>query len=84
MTTLDQSKPADEARDSRTSERVVTRPAPTRCELRPGIGLCDECSQPKWPQEYVGYGCMVCLDCLNAQRPNDQALPQGGAKETHE
>lgn len=34
------------------------------CELRPGIGPCDECNLPKWPQEYVGYGFMVCLDCL--------------------
>ena len=38
------------------------------CELRPGIGLCDECSQPKWPQKYVGYGFMVCLDCLATER----------------
>ena len=38
------------------------------CELRPGIGLCDECALPKWPQQYVGYGCMLCLDCLNKQQ----------------
>lgn len=34
------------------------------CELRPGIGLCDECALPNWPQQYVGYGHMLCLDCL--------------------
>jgi hypothetical protein len=34
------------------------------CELRPGIGLCDECSLPKRPQQYMGNGCMVCLDCI--------------------
>ncbi len=34
------------------------------CELRPGIGLCDDCSLPKWPQKDLGYGHMVCLDCL--------------------
>lgn len=38
---------------------------PNQCEDRPGIGLCDECGKPRWPQIYVGYGCMVCLDCLN-------------------
>jgi len=36
----------------------------SRCEIREGIGLCDECSLPKWPQLYLGYGIMVCLDCL--------------------
>ena len=39
-------------------------PPPSACELRPGIGLCDSCSQPKWPQRDMGYGCMFCLDCL--------------------
>ena len=39
----------------------------SRCYIRPGVGLCDECGQPKWPQVYAGYGCMVCLDCLEAQ-----------------
>ena len=46
------------------------------CELRQGIGLCDECGLPKWPQKYEGYGFMVCLDCLAYERvpsPNDQA-----------
>lgn len=38
--------------------------ATTLCELREGIGLCDQCTLPKWPQRYVGYGHMVCLDCL--------------------
>jgi len=41
----------------------------TSCETRKGIGLCDECSLPKWPQEYVGYGMMICLDCLNKPTP---------------
>ncbi len=40
---------------------------PSQCELRPSIGLCDECGQPKWPQEYAGYGAMLCLDCLAAE-----------------
>lgn len=44
----------------------LRRKPPTRkpCEIRPGIGLCDDCGKPKWPQRYVGNGCMVCLDCL--------------------
>ena len=40
----------------------------SRCELRPGIGLCDCCGEAKWPQEYQGYGCMICLDCLDHKR----------------
>ena len=40
----------------------------SRCEMRPGIGLCDKCSKPKWPQEDMGYGIMLCLDCLDAER----------------
>jgi hypothetical protein len=39
--------------------------APTKCEVVPGIGLCDECSQPKRPQEFDGYGHMICADCRN-------------------
>ena len=46
-------------------EKRVEKDAPiTLCELRPGIGLCDGCGLPKWPQEYVGYGIMLCLDCI--------------------
>lgn len=37
---------------------------PLRCEERPGIGLCDDCTKPMWPQVDLGYGMMVCLDCL--------------------
>jgi hypothetical protein len=39
---------------------------PSLCEIRPGIGLCDDCGKPAWPQRYMGYGCMVCLDCCAA------------------
>jgi len=39
---------------------------PSLCEIRHGIGLCDDCGKPKWPQRYMGYGCMVCLDCIAA------------------
>ncbi|KKN77645.1 hypothetical protein LCGC14_0357700 [marine sediment metagenome] len=35
-----------------------------KTELRPGIGYCDDCGEERWPQTYVGYGMMVCLDCL--------------------
>lgn len=64
----------------------VTGSAPetrSRCEIRPGIGLCDECSQPKWPQEYVGYGFMVCLDCLDTERKaqNDTLCREAGQKD---
>lgn len=43
-----------------------------------GIGLCDQCCQPNYPQEYVGYGCMVCLDCLaiNAQEEAKAVLAE--------
>jgi len=42
--------------------------ASSRCEIREGIGLCDQCSLPKWPQKDVGYGHMVCLDCLAEEK----------------
>lgn len=44
--------------------KILSLGSGSLCELRPGIGLCDECALPKWPQRYVGYGFMVCLDCL--------------------
>ena len=50
----------------------------SKCVLRPGIGLCDECSKPNWPQEYVGYGAMVCLDCLDKDKKPE--LLQKGTK----
>ena len=45
----------------------VTKERRGTCELRPGIGLCDDCGLPKWPQRYMGYGFMVCLDCLEVE-----------------
>jgi len=39
---------------------------PSLCEIRPGIGLCDSCGEPKFPQRYFGGGTMICDDC--AQR----------------
>lgn len=44
------------------------------CELRPGIGLCDNCNLPNWPQEYCGYGFMICSDCLNRIEETRKAL----------
>lgn len=38
-----------------------------KTELRPGIGACDDCGEERWPQTYVGYGMMVCLDCLSVK-----------------
>ena len=35
-----------------------------KTELRPGIGACDDCGEERWPQQYAGYGMMVCLDCF--------------------
>lgn len=32
-------------------------------ELRPGIGLCDDCGEPRWPQTDMGYGTLICADC---------------------
>lgn len=46
----------------------------SKCELRPGIGLCDCCGLPKWPQRYEGYGSMVCLDCLDREEQERNAL----------
>jgi hypothetical protein len=40
-----------------------------KTELRSGIGLCDGCVEPRWPQEYVGYGIMLCLDCIEKDKP---------------
>lgn len=37
-----------------------------RTEIRPGIGLCDWCHEPRFPQEDLGYGFMICLDCADA------------------
>lgn len=33
------------------------------CEAKIGIGLCDDCNQPKRPQKSDGYGHMICADC---------------------
>ena len=38
-----------------------------KTELRPGIGLCDDCGEPRWPQVYVGLGIMLCLDCIEKE-----------------
>lgn len=43
---------------------TVAIPPERKTILKPGIGLCDDCGEPRWPQEYVGYGMMVCVDCL--------------------
>lgn len=48
----------------KTSQKETAAPRISECEIREGIGLCDECSLPKWPQKYMGYGFMICLDCL--------------------
>jgi hypothetical protein len=69
------------ARDTRQPESiapvlldpVVSCGRESVCELRPGIGLCDECALPKWPQRYMGYGFMVCLDCINWRNGTQQA-----------
>jgi hypothetical protein len=54
--------------------RMFTDMSERRTERREGIGLCDQCGQPNWPQEYVGCGCMICLDCLaQAQLGPDNA-----------
>lgn len=54
----------DETSEDLLAEQFIASARKSKCELRPGIGLCDDCGLPKWPQEYVGYGAMVCLDCL--------------------
>jgi hypothetical protein len=43
-------------------------PVVKKCELRPGIGLCDDCGEPRWPQEYMGYGMMICTDCIEKDK----------------
>ena len=45
-----------------------------KTELRPGIGACDDCGEERWPQQYAGYGIMVCLDCL---APKEDETPYG-------
>lgn len=65
-----------EAEESFAAPAGSVQAVPSLCEIREGIGLCDDCGKPKWPQRYMGYGCMVCLDCLAAaerKAPNDQA-----------
>lgn len=57
---------------------VITK---SLCEIRPGIGLCDECSLPKWPQRYMGYGFMVCEDCLAAEMANAKPAKIDSTKE---
>ena len=46
----------------------------TKCEIRDGIGLCDDCALPKWPQKYIGYGIMICLDCAAAAQSSRNAI----------
>lgn len=41
-----------------------------KTELRPGIGACDDRGEERWPQTYVGYGMMVCQDCLSPKEVN--------------
>lgn len=40
------------------------REAGRKTELRPGIGFCDDCGKERWPQKYMGYGIVMCLDCI--------------------
>lgn len=50
-----------------TGDRTLKSATESKCELRPGIGLCDDCGLAKWPQVYQGYGIMVCLDCIERE-----------------
>lgn len=45
---------------------IINRPS--KCEIRKGIGPCDCCGEEKWPQEYAGYGAMLCADCIDHKR----------------
>ena len=47
---------------------MKARPPAQKTELRPGIGLCDQCGEPRWPQRYVGYGMMICDDCGRGEK----------------
>lgn len=53
----------------------VSKERKSLCTLRPGIGLCDQCSLPKHPQTYVGYGIMLCADCLRGEPMPDFCKP---------
>lgn len=53
----------------------------TQTESQPGIGYCDDCGEERWPQVYIGYGMMVCLDCLSPREREvfcQPAQPLGG------
>lgn len=53
-------------------DELVKSAMPSKCELRPGIGLCDSCGLPKFPQQWDGCGHMVCLDCWNPERKDEK------------
>lgn len=60
------------------SEAKKAAQAESKCEIREGVGLCDDCHLPKWPQKNLGYGFMVCLDCVA------EGLKNGGDLQPHE
>ncbi len=45
---------------------LFNAPEKRKTEIRKGIGLCDSCGEPRWPQTYMGYGNMICEDCLQS------------------
>lgn len=55
-------------------------PPARKTELRPGIGLCDQCGEPRWPQRYVGYGMMICDDCVDTEKRPRKAEGRRKAK----
>jgi len=46
----------------------------SKCEIREGIGLCDKCMKPKYPQENLGYGIMWCLDCIDEAKQSKTSV----------
>lgn len=58
---------ADQAQAVPRTRRGELTKESAKTELRPGIGLCDQCMEPRWPQKYVGYGIMLCEDCQTSK-----------------
>lgn len=46
------------------NKNTLAKTKKNKCIIKNGIGPCDCCGLDKWPQRYIGYGFMFCMDCI--------------------
>jgi len=49
--------------------------------IKKGYGFCDQCGEERIPQEYVGYGAMICLDCIDENEKLIEKIVPGSTEE---